>query len=189
MLMEHCQALCIMLCGEQTEIRVYSLVEGTSEQTGSCGCLSLLLLELYRQPWAQKEQPFLPRVRQGLWGVECGFHFSPRLMCSQSHLKAQTGYASLHLSCDYSAEALTRCLGLQRRNFNGIACLKKIDCRCVHYAHQHHYPTIPPMNVVGYEKAAFGPQLPANTQSQENDKEAEWGFCGPQHTMACGIFP
>lgn len=45
------------------------------------------------------------------------------------------------------------------------------------------------MNVVGYEKAAFGPQLPANTQSQENDKEAEWGFCGPQRTMACGIFP
>ena len=29
------------------------------------------------------------------------------------------------------------------------------------------------MNVVSYEKAAFGPQLPANTQSQENGKVAK----------------
>lgn len=55
MLIEHCQALCIMLHGKQIEIRVYSLVEETSEQTGYCGHLSIRLLELYRQPWAQKQ--------------------------------------------------------------------------------------------------------------------------------------
>lgn len=122
MLMEHCQALCIMLCGEQTEIRVYSQwKEQVSRQIlvdvypSSCSTLQAAL--------GPEEATFSAKSKARAAGVECGFHFSPRLMCSQSHLRTQTGYASLHLSCDYSAGSINQMFGTLERNFNGIACI------------------------------------------------------------------